>query len=66
VLLDIDNIGIAVGNMLLSCVQAEIYVISYLLPVLAQNTLGAAAVKLDQCWDLYMYRRSGELYVESV
>jgi len=35
VLLDIENIGNAVGILLLSCVQAEIYVISSLLPVQA-------------------------------
>jgi len=33
VLLDIENIGIAVGMLLRSCVQAELYVISYLFPV---------------------------------
>jgi len=33
VLPDLENIGIAVGNSLLSCTEAEIYVISYLLPV---------------------------------
>jgi len=32
-LLDIENIGIAVGMLLPSCVQAEIYIISYLLSV---------------------------------
>jgi len=32
VLLDIKNIGIAVGIVLLACVQTEIYVISYLFP----------------------------------
>jgi len=33
VLSDLENIGIAVGISLLSCMEAEIYVISYLLPV---------------------------------
>jgi len=30
---DLENTGIAVGISLLSCTAAEIYVISYLLPV---------------------------------
>jgi len=30
---DLENMGIAVGISLLSCIEAEIYVISYLLPV---------------------------------
>jgi len=33
VLPDLENIGIAVGISLVSCMEAEIYVISYLLPV---------------------------------
>jgi len=33
VLLDIKNIGIADRIVLLSCVQAELYVVSYLVPV---------------------------------
>jgi len=33
VLPDLKNMGIAVGISLLSCIEAEIYVISYLLPV---------------------------------
>jgi len=33
VLPDLENIGIAVGSSLLSCMEAEIYAISYLLPV---------------------------------
>jgi len=33
VLPDLENIGIAVGILLISCIEAEMYVISYLLPV---------------------------------
>jgi len=33
VLLNLENVGIPVGISLLSCMEAEIYVISYLLPV---------------------------------
>jgi len=36
-MLDIENIGITVGIVLLSCVQAEIDIISYLLPVPDRN-----------------------------
>jgi len=38
VLLDIENMRIAVGMLLLSCVQAEIYVVSYLLQVSGLHT----------------------------
>jgi len=33
VLLNVENMGIAVEISLLSCIEAEIYVISYLLPI---------------------------------
>ena len=33
VLSDLENMGIAVGNSLLKCIEAEIYVISFLLPI---------------------------------
>ena len=34
-LLDHENVGVAVGISLLSYIQAEIYVIAYVLPVMA-------------------------------
>jgi len=37
VILDIENIGIAVGISLLSCIHAEIYVIAYALPVTGRH-----------------------------
>ena len=37
VLLDLENMGIAVGISLLSWLKAEIYVLSYLLPVLSRH-----------------------------
>jgi len=35
VFLDLENVGVAVGISLISCVEAEIYAIVYLLPVMA-------------------------------
>jgi len=37
VLLDPGNMGVAIGILLLSCIRAEIYVISYLLPVTGRH-----------------------------
>ena len=36
-MLDSENMGIAVEISLLSCIRAEIYVVPYLLPVMAAN-----------------------------
>jgi len=48
VLPDVENIGIAIGISLLSCIKAEMYVISYLLPVMASDSLrGILVVSLD-------------------
>jgi len=34
---DLENMGIAFGISLLSCIEAEIYVNSYLLPVIGSH-----------------------------
>jgi len=45
-LLDLKNIGIAVGIVLISCVKAEIYVISYLLNLTLLDTYQFAECRL--------------------
>jgi len=37
VLPDSENMGVAVGNLVLSCIRAEIYGMSYLLPEVPVN-----------------------------
>ena len=60
-LLDPENMGIAVGISLLSRIQAEINVISYLLPVLSRHfgyLVGATLVPTSPSCSHIIYRKS--------
>jgi len=46
---DLENMGIAVGISLLSCIEVKIYVISYLLPVNGSHLL---FLFYFQTWDI--------------
>jgi len=49
---DLENIGIAVEISLLSCMEAEIYVISYLLPVNGSHFYFSLIRTSDSLWSI--------------